>query len=154
MAEVGLLPRFSGVLFYDGLAAYGSLACRHALCNAHPLRELALVRDEMGQPWAGRMAALLGEAYRRLVEEGLEANPRNFERALGARGRPKPNKARLRLERLDRRSVEVWRFAVDPGVPFTNHTAERTMRMPKVKPKGSGCFRSLQGLIDFGTLRS
>ena len=176
MAEVGLLPRFSGVLVHDGLAAYWSLTCRHALCNAHHLRELAFVRDEMGQPWAGQMAALLGEAchavsehggplpppslapfteaYRRLVEEGLTANPRNFERALGARGRPKQNKARLLLERLDRRSVEVWRFAVDPGVPFTNNTAERTMRMPKVKQKVSGCFRSLQGLIDFCMLRS
>jgi hypothetical protein len=29
--------------------------CRHALCNAHHLRELTLVEEELHQPWAGRL---------------------------------------------------------------------------------------------------
>ena len=58
------------------------------------------------------------------------------------------------MERRSKWADDVWRFASDPDVPFTNNLAERAMRMPKVKQKVSGCFRSFQGLMDFCTLRS
>ncbi|WP_416053871.1 IS66 family transposase [Duganella violaceipulchra] len=37
------------------------------------------------------------------------------------------------------------RFISNPAVPFTNNVGERAVRMPKVKQKISGCFRTLAG---------
>jgi len=39
-------------------------------------------------------------------------------------------------------------------VPFTNNLAEQALRMSKVKPKISGCFRTKHGADTFLTIRS
>lgn len=49
---------------------------------------------------------------------------------------------------------DVWRFASDHHVPFANNLAEQAVRMPKVKQKISGCFRTKNGADTFCTLRS
>jgi transposase len=171
----GLLTEFVGILVHDGWKTYRDLICTHALCNAHHLRELTFVFEEMGQAWAKRLIdALIGALkevkaiggplppdrmqhyrtlYAEILAEGDAANPR-APPIPGKRGKPKQNKARNLLDRLHLYADDVLRFATNHGVPFSNNVAEQAVRMPKVKQKISGGFRTLAGLESFCTIRS
>jgi transposase len=170
----GILTEFVGTLIHDGWKPYRDLACRHALCNAHHLRELTYVFEEMGQTWAADMINLLvaachevgvaggplsaarithyRAAYAQILADGEAANPR--APPSGKRGRTKQSKALNLLDRLHLYADDVWRFMTDHHVPFSNNTAEQAVRMPKVKQKISGGFRTQAGLETFCTIRS
>jgi transposase len=170
----GLLTSFIGTLIHDGWKPYRDLVCQHALCNAHHLRELTYVFEEMGQTWANRLIEMLVAAchevtaagsplaidriahfrslYWEIIAEGEAANPR--APPSGKRGRTRQSKAVNLLHRLRTYADDVLRFMTDPGVPFTNNLAEQAVRMPKVKQKVSGCFRTLTGAQSFCTIRS
>ena len=49
---------------------------------------------------------------------------------------------------------EVLHFTRNPQVTFTNNEAEREVRMPKVKLKVAGCFRTPWGVQAFCIMRS
>jgi transposase len=170
----GLLEGLVGTLIHDGWKPYRDLACTHALCNAHHLRELTYVFEEMEQAWANRLIDLLVEAchevkmsggtlaaerlafyrnaYISILDEGDAVNPR--APPSGKRGRTRQSKAINLLDRLRTYTDDVWRFASDHNVPFSNNIAEQAVRMPKVKQKVSGGFRTQAGLETFCTLRS
>ncbi len=59
--EIGILPVFGGTAVHDGLRSYLSYHCPHSLCNAHHLRALTFIHEQMGQAWAGEMKRLLVE---------------------------------------------------------------------------------------------
>jgi transposase len=62
--------------------------------------------------------------------------------------------ARRLIRRFTRYEDMILRFAVDLTVPFTNY-AERAVRPVKVQQHTSGgCWRTLQGLIDFALVHS
>jgi transposase len=178
-----LLERFQGVLVHDGWMPYKALSCEHALCNAHHLRELTYLFEEQNQEWAADMLELLRHAnhqdnvncadgkvpryetrkyqsqvselrdlYEAILAAGEAENPK--APSVGKRGRPKQSKATNLLGRLRQYSDEVWRFMLEPDVPFTNNVAEQAVRMPKVKQKVSGCFRTLQGAQTYSVIRS
>ena len=169
-----ILPNFLGTLIHDGWQPYRELLCRHGLCNAHHLRELTYVFEELGQAWAGRMIDLLVAAchevnelgaplpaqrlasfrvrYAKILTEGEALNP--LSPKSGKRGRTRQSKATNLLLRLRNYTDDVWRFATDHHVPFTNNIAEQAVRMPKVKQKISGCFRTKKGADTFCTIRS
>jgi hypothetical protein len=67
-----------------------------------------------------------------------------------------PSKARppTWIVRLRDYTDDVWPFMTHPDVPFTNNLAEQTVRMPKVKQKVSGCFRTLAGAQAYCVIRS
>lgn len=171
--ELGLLRNFKGTLIHDGWKSYPTLTCVHSLCNAHHLRELTYVHEELGQAWAGDMISLLKHAHQKaqsgklmareqiehiryvyevILDQGDMANPRNL--SAGKQGRIKQSKATNLLIRLREHAEEVWRFLYDPTVPFTNNIAEQAVRMPKVKQKISGCFRTTHGADTFCVIRS
>jgi transposase len=170
----GLLIVFAGTLIHDGWKPYRELACKHGLCNAHHLRELTYVFEQMGQAWAKCLFDLLlaachevaavgaplpaeriayyRTAYDQILTTGEAANPR--APPSGKRGRTKQSKALNLIDRLRLYADDVWRFMIDPAVPFTNNLGEQVIRMPKVKQKVSGGFRTAGGLDTFCTIRS
>lgn len=175
LEAIGILPTYQGTAVHDAWPAYTSYACRHGLCNAHLLRELAYLEEREAQSWAASLAELLREAkiacdaapesglsptmladfearYDQLVNEGVEANPPAVEPTHKKRGRPKRTKAQNLLNRLRQRRHEVLLFMHDPQVPFDNNLAERDIRMTKVQQKISGCFRG-EGARHFCRIR-
>jgi transposase len=88
-----------------------------------------------------------------IVRRGEELNPPQIK--LGAKpGRCKQSDAYNLLRGFRLYADAILRFIADPSVPFTNNSAERAVRMPKIKQKISGCFRTTAGADNFCTIRS
>jgi transposase len=178
MEAHGILMKCKGTVVHDCWKPYWQLACAHALCNAHLLRELVFIGETTAQTWPQHMMEVLLAAqdacrkaraanteltaesieaivaqYRAVLAEGRAVNPEAL-RTKGQRGRVKQSTAFNLLDRLRNHEQEVLRFVHDLTVPFTNNLAERAIRMPKVKQKISGSFRSLDGAENFAVIRS
>lgn len=178
MDAAGILPAFKGVAVHDGWASYREYDCTHALCNAHHLRELIYLEETTHQPWTRKMIDFLRAAkkeadaakdadravtperltalrrrYRAILTEGERDNPPSTQRPR-RRGRIKQSPAVNLLIRLRQHTHDVLRFLTDLRVPFDNNQAERAIRMPKLKQKTSGCFRTVAGADSFATIRS
>lgn len=177
MDAIGVLPYVRGVMVHDHWKPYYRYCdCRHALCNAHHLRELTGVWENDQQAWAKALHDLLldmnravdaaggtvcaDEAkrwrvrYRHCLADGEAECPPPAKPSPGTRGRAKRTKARNLLERLEAYEDDVLRFLEHPAAPFTNNQGERDLRMTKVQQKISGCFRSWEGAEIFCRMRS
>lgn len=177
LAEIGILPQFSGVSVHDSYASYLTYPCQHALCHAHLQREL-IALAETGETWAAELKQLFLDIKQRVEAcrlAGLTALPtaerQQFQTRFAdclaqgeashpppppnpnKRGRTKQSPARNLLDRLQTHADAVLRFMNDFKVPFDNNLAERDLRMMKVKQKVSGCFRSEQGARVFCRIR-
>lgn len=132
--EIGILPEFGGRAIHDAWAPYFSYDCAHGLCNAHHLRELTFVQEQLGQAWATEMKDLLVEIkgaveqarargeielesalqgrceqrYDQLVAVGLELPANHPPAATGKRGRVKQSKAKNLLDRLSQHKVIIY----------------------------------------------
>ena len=178
MDAFGILPVFNGVAVHDGLVSYREYHCAHGLCNSHHLRELTYLEETTGQAWprsmidflcrakdradAARLAEqpltpaelkVLRRQYEAILTEGERDNPHRA-RSNRLRGRVKQSPAVNLLLRLRGHADDVLRFLSDLRVPFDNNQAERDIRMPKLKQKTSGCFRTIAGAESFCTIRS
>ena len=180
IAHFAVLTRFHGRLIHDCLASYFDLRCLHGLCNAHLLRELVFLVENLHQDWAGKMRRLLLDMnkrvnelkamgrtrlhhtelaswlrrYEALLAEGYAANPPPPPPPVPRRGRPKKTKAINLLDRMRRHKKSALAFLCDFDVPFTNNHAEQILRMLKVRQKISGGFRTKSGAERFLRLRS
>jgi transposase len=178
--EIDILPRFAGRAMHDGFSPYFNYGCAHGLCNAHHLRELTFVQEQLHQAWAGSMKNLLIKIKQAVAEAAAtganslpEAQRRKFARAYdrvlsaglrlpenkqpppsGKRGRTKQSKSKNLLDRLAKYKSETLAFMSDFAIPFDNNQAERDLRMVKVQQKISGGFRSVGGATAFCRIRS
>lgn len=171
----GVLPEFTGTLMRDGYAGYAHLPAVHAWCASHLLRDFRAVSDAdpAGQLWAQAMADTLLEANQ-AAHQARAAGANQLDqvvlqqirnRYLGALAKGRTDnhghrsilaaQARRLIRRFTRYEDMILRFAVDLTVPFTNNCAERAVRPVKVQQRTSGgCWRTLQGLIDFAIVHS
>lgn len=174
----GILSSFTGTAVHDAWCSYGQYSCKHALCNAHHLRELIPFAEE-GAVWAKDMITLLVEIkaaveraqsqeqsrlspllearfegrYQKLIKQGYAANPPPQDPPRDKRGRPKQTPERNLLLRLDTNRKQVLAFMYDFAIPFDNNLAERDLRMIKLRQKISGGFRTLEGAKAFCRVR-
>ena len=177
---IGILPDFHGISEHDSYSSYAQYSqCEHALCNAHPLRELRFFHEHEKQAWAGQLkehllachktveeARARGETdleasvvknltatYYQLIEVGLAAQPPPADPSPKKKGRVKQTKVKNLLDRLKRDAPAFLLFLSDFRVPFTNNGSEQDLRMVKVQQKISGTFRSETGPIAFCRIR-
>jgi transposase len=82
LEAIGILPGYEGVSVHDGWTSYRHFqTARHALCNAHHLRELTFVHEELQQAWAGKLKALLRH-MRTTVEQARSSGATRLEAAV------------------------------------------------------------------------
>jgi transposase len=184
MVDIGVLPGYTGTIVHDGYASYEVMTdAIHAQCAAHLLRHLNAVAETPAfAGWAKDMIGLLLEArteaqaafeagyhavdadtaddietrYRAILNTAfglLPPGPKPWRRHQG--GWSIAQRAAYNLAtRLHDDIDQVLRFIDDTNVPFTNNTAEQSLRMMKLHDKISGSFRSNTGAESFATVRS
>lgn len=172
LEAMNVLPQFEGVVVHDAWGTYFRLPGRHALCNAHLLRELRGLAEHHAQVWAGELRQALQTVYvqhrdgslspegkaaflarfEALVQAGLDANPA-AQAVQKRRGRTKQTPGRNLALRCRQHRAAMLRF-LEEDVPFDNNQAERDIRMWCVKRKVSGGFRSEEGGVNFCRIRS
>jgi transposase len=177
--QMGILNHYRGLLIHDHFKPYWNYDTRHALCNAHHLRELTFIDEQHNQTWAKHMIDLLLaikkqvawhqeknlsflpariEAYERcyfeIINQGLWHPDNILFTAKKKRGLQKQSKAKNLLDRLRHHHKSTLAFMYDFSIPFDNNQAERDIRMLKVKQKISGCFRSFENGQRFCRIRS
>jgi len=59
--DMEILPKFRGTMVHDFWALYFRYPSRHALCNAHLLRELTGISENYGQRWSEQLHDLIQE---------------------------------------------------------------------------------------------
>ncbi len=106
----------------------------------------------VGAPLPAERIAHYRAAYDRILTNGETAN--SSAPPSGNHGRTKQSKALNLMNRFRLHADDVWRFMIDPGVPFTNKLGEQAVRMPNVKQKASGGFRTAGGIETFCAIRS
>jgi len=177
--DMQILPRFKGTMVHDFWASYFRYPSRHALCNAHLLRELKGISENYHQSWSEDLHALIleikGEVdsvpehshsliplkiadfedrYFRIIENGLNEIPiPAYSDFSGKRGRKKQSKAKNLLDRCKKFHREILSFMHNFSIPFSNNLAERDIRMAKLQQKISGTFRSEEGAAAFCRIR-
>jgi len=166
----------TGIVVHDHWKPYYQMSTKHALCNAHHLRELQSF-IEAKEPWSKKMKKVLlcmhkyrqafteeipklklkrlEEMYDKILDEGLAYHLKRREQfPCGGRTIRKRYYGHNLVLRLKNFRGDVLRFLYNPAVPFTNNQAEQDIRMMKLKQKISGGFRTTKGADVFIQIRT
>lgn len=153
------IEEFSGTLVSDFWGAYNAVACAlRQTCLVHLLRDLENV-DKYQQPdedwsaFAKKLRRLVGDAIRlwRRQDELTTAQYQSRRNRLHKRlalliDLPwKDKQAKRLIKRLRRHREDLFTFLDQPGVPFDNNHAERTIRPAVIIRKNSYGNRSRRG---------
>ena len=150
---------FGGVLVSDFWAAYNAVVCAlRQKCLVHLLRDLEHVEKYKSPSahwpeFAKLLRRLLGDAIRlwRLRADLPAETYASRRKRLTARldeliDTPwEDSQARRLIKRLRRHRLELFTFLDQPGVPFENNLAERSIRPAVIIRKNSYGNRSVQG---------
>jgi len=177
--DMQILPRFKGTMVHDFWGSYFRYSSRHAICNAHLLRELNGISENYQHTWSQDLHALIleikrevdaarahscslspskianfEERYFQILENGLiEIPSAEIPDSPTKRGRKKQSKAKNLIDRCKKFPLEILAFMHNFSIPFTNNLAERDIRMVKLQQKISGTFRSEGGADAFCRIR-
>ena len=181
MEENGVLPLFRGIAVHDCWKPYWKFPdVKHGICGVHILRELVgVIENHPEQRWARMFRGMLHELYRlkksyagcgrskldtcyldyydlkydEIIGMARKENPPPVS-ASAKRGRRKKGRVLALIERLASLKDSMLLFARNFAVPFTNNSAEQTIRNLKSKSKVAGNFRSDDGAGWYLKIRS
>jgi len=150
---------FGGTLVSDFWGAYNAVVCAlRQTCLVHLLRDLEHVEKykSPGADWAAfvkQLRRLLGDAIRlwRQKDEYPAETYASRRQRIGARLQTlidtswKCTQARRLIKRLRRHQHDLFTFLDQPGVPFENNLAERSIRPAVIIRKNSYGNRSEKG---------
>jgi len=168
----GVLQFFTNTLLSDCWASYFNdvfKKCRHAICDAHILRELVAAAYFRHQRWAIDMFDLLLEIFsdkKEALENGLNSFSQKYIDDVKTRYRQivkegfdeiagqTKGKTHSLLTRLDKLEDAALAFAADFNVDFTNNVSEQSLRDVKVALRVIGQFKTMPGLVDYCIIQS
>lgn len=184
LEDIGVLVDYRGTIVHDGWAPYEAFAgATHAQCGVHLIRHLKAVgRTVEFAQWCAEMieilvavnaasqtaattgrlrvapakAKALRGRYHRVLDDAfalLPEGPKPHRRGQGGWSDAQ-RKAWNLATRMRVQDDQILRTLDNTAVPFSNNTAERSLRMVKLHDKVSGLFRSLSGAEAFATIRS
>lgn len=139
-------------------------AISHQICTAHLLRELNYFIETTNAPWASKCRQLIRDALK--VKQDMK--PQNYytihqpkldildryDKLLEESVDEKIKDLLAFKKRLVKYKDYLFNFLNYPDVPPDNNGSERAIRNVKVKQKISGQFKSMNGAMNFATLRS
>ncbi|WP_113702234.1 IS66 family transposase [Nonomuraea lactucae] len=178
----GILPGYRGILVRDDYTGYAKydrhlagvqLCCAHLLRSLRGIGELDLEGSRVQRCWTEPVMSALTDAKAAVAkartdgattldQELLDGLRARYDKAVAwgiatnvHRDWPSGRHPGYTLaKRLQARATQVWRFAVDFAVPFTNNPAEQPQRMVKLQMKIGGCWRSVRTAARYCLIRS
>ena len=109
-----------------------------------------LANENRGSPHiADALGAKIQRIFDKIVDQGITYHEAKPPLPTGKRGRQKKRRGHHLALRLKQKKTARLRLVIDGDIPFTNHQAERALRMMKLCMKILGCFRSQEGAQEF-----
>ena len=164
LGKLLFLAAYGGILVHDHETALYHYGTDHAECNVHILRYLLKNKEDTGNKWSGKMAALLCEmnqARKDLTKHGTNEFPpgaiSGYEQRYDAiilSGREENKKTSHKyakddeltlLNRLEKYRHNHLLFLQNFEVLFDDNISERDLRKAKNRQKMAGGFRKDSG---------